>query len=242
MINKYRKELFILERMKINGDYYRDNIHNKDFKELTPYEQFYYNIHKSFVSEIDLDNETDLDGAYNFFIEGPPDANGVPTIDNFNTPENTSDLMSYTQHIVIRNYEIKYYSLYSLTFMTRTDYAQTIADYIENHPYGVSSSFVFEHLIQTDFKRALRTENSDLWEQIINHEQDNEDFLRSMLKPTAELVECVEQHYIGDYWGDDINEILDYKLVFDTVIKKVVGDRVIEQDVVLTVEESNFLY
>lgn len=243
MINKYRKELLILERMKINGDYYRDNIHNKEFKDLTPYEQFYYNIHHTFVSDIDEDNYTELDGAYNFYIQGELDSYGVPTVDNvFNTPENTSDLMRYTQNIVIRNEGIRYYCIYNLNFMTRTEYAEDIAQYVENNPYSFSSSFVFEHLIQTDFKRALQNENNDLWEQIINHENDNEDFLRSMLKPTAELVECIEQYYIGSYWGDDIDEILGHKHSLDTVIKKVVGDRVIDQDVVLTVEESDFFY
>lgn len=240
MINKYRKELFILERMKINGDYYRDNIHDKEFKDLTPYEQLYYNIHYAFTYDIGEERDDDIDGAYNFFIKGSPDAYGVPTVDNFNTPQDTSDLMSETFSIVARDADSGVYCVYSLNFMTRDDFAVSIADYLVQNPYSFSSSFIFTYLIQTKFKNALLNEESELWVQIIK-DDDNEEFLRSMLKPHDELVENIEQQYIGDYWGDDINEIMGYEYTLDTQIKRVVLDRVIDNDIILCVERNAML-
>ena len=243
IIHKYRKELQILENLKINGDYCRNNILDKDFKTLTAYERYYWNIHYAFVSDICGDEYTDIEGANNFYIDRGTYYNGVPSIDDFNTPNTTADLVSSRTTIVVRNHSSKSYDSYDLNFMTENDIATSIADQIGEYPFCVCSSFIFEYCITKDFKNALgNSENNDLWVNILG-DNDNEDFLRNMLRPNAEIVDAVKLHYLNQSWGnDDIEEILGYKMIIETNIKHLINGEESNQFLWLCVGDATFLW
>jgi hypothetical protein len=245
MIMKYREELDILEYLKMNGDYYRDNILNKDFKDLTEYQRFYWNIHKAFVSDIEGDAETDLDGAYNFYIErATHNSVNVPEIEEFDTPETTDNLTTESKVLIVRNEDSKCYNSYTLTFMSREDLASLIADYVGDYPLSISNSFVFQYLITKDFKKALGNENNEIWCEIIR-DSDNEDFLRNMLRPNAEMVDAINNYYIECNWdGDDLEDILGYKLISSVDIThwNDVKKYETEEELYLCVRQDSVLY
>jgi len=244
MINKYREELDILEYLKMNGDYYRDNILNKDFKDLTEYQRFFWNIHKALVSDIWCDTETDLNGAYNFYIESKShNSVGVPEIEEFDTPETTIDLINDSRVLIVRNCDSRCYNSHTLSFMSRDEMVNLIADYVADYPLSISNSFVFQYLITKDFKNSLGNENNNIWCEIIR-DNDNEDFLRNMLRSNAEMVDAINNYYIDDNWGDDLEDILGYKFISTVSITHWDDERKCEteQDVYLLVREDDVLY
>jgi hypothetical protein len=230
--------------MKQNAEYYSNTLFDKDFKNLTAYERFYWNIHYAIVSDINGDGFTDIEGANNFYIASSSNynyLNGVPEIENFNTPQTTNNLIGERVEVVFRNNENNCYDTLELNFMTRTDVAELIAERLNEYPLSFNKSFLFQHCITNDFRYALnRSENNELWINIT--ESGNDDFLREMLIPMKDLVDAVNSHYLMNAWGyDDIEEILGYKHILETHINHLVNGEEKRENIWLLVNESGLI-
>jgi hypothetical protein len=241
MITRYRQELAYLEHLQTNGDYYRNNILDKEFTDLTPYEQLYFNIHNVFVNELNNGLYYDEEGAYKFYIKGSGYTEEIPNIEHFNTPETVNDLLNGSVCIVAPSEAGRRYECLHLNFYTRKEFSELVAEQIHESPLSISSSFLFHNLIQPEFKRALGEEEHEIWRQL-TADYSNADFLRAMLRPMAEINDIVYNYYIDDYHGDDIEDLLGMRDVLNITLTTMSDGKEEPLDCYLCVESNSVLY
>jgi hypothetical protein len=241
MITRYRQELEYLKHLQTNGDYYRDNILDKEFTELTPYEQLYCNIHHVFTNELNNGLYYDEEAGYAFYIKGNGYTDDIPNIEHFNTPETVNDLLNGSVSIVARNEAGRRYECLHLNFYNRKEFAELVAEQIYESPLSVSSSFLFHNLIQQEFKRALGEEEHEIWRQL-TADYSNADFLRAMLRPMAEVIDIVYNYYIDDYHGDDIEDLLGMRDVLNISLTTMSDGKEEVIDCYLCVDSNSVLF